>query len=259
MRTELAAAALLFALAASSAQPSFTAPGADAGIATSRDALTAEAAAQRLSGDTDAEEKTLLRLHQQDPNDRIPLVRLAQLHAEIGDASALEEDARALLAIDPHDAGAHLLLAQRKGARGDVLGQLDELDAAARGTTHSDAPEAVQHAQADRAALRARLLLPETPLAATSIQQLHAAAAQLLNRAYAARLKLAPKLRGTLSLKVRVSDSGSAEAVELTRDGLRDPALSATIMAALKEASYPPGQRTLTFKFDLAPPHSKRH
>jgi tetratricopeptide (TPR) repeat protein len=218
----------------------------------SKDALEELAAIAEKTGDRDKEEAALKRLRRLDPKDRRVVVRLAQLHQ--GDPGAQLEDASALLAFDPHDAWAHLMLAEARRAAHDTVGQLLELDEARRGKAHPEAREAPEQARVQSAALRAELGVPETPLSAKTVNGLYYRASAILTRAYEKRRAERPDLRGHLELKVRINGRGGADSVELVRDGIGDKSLATCLQATLREAQYPTKQTTLTFKFDLAPP-----
>jgi tetratricopeptide (TPR) repeat protein len=209
----------------------------------SKETLAELARLEQKLGHREEEERALLRLRRLAPRERGPLVRLAQLHA--ADPSA---DARALLALDPHDALGHLLLAQ--GSMTDDA-RLAELDAAAQGRGDKTARE---QARLKAEALRDELGVPQAPLTATTVNGLYYRASNVITHAYEKRRAAAPDLRGKLELKVRVNASGNADSVELVQDELRDQPLSACVSATLKEAHYPVKQTTLDFKFDLRPP-----
>lgn len=198
------------------------------------------------------EEPLLKRLHRMDPKDREVVVRLAQLHE--GDAVAQLDDARALLNLDTRDAWAHLLVANAKHAAGDTVAELTELDLAAAGKPHAEAPDAADKARDRAKELRAELGVPSSPLTGANVNTLYYKASSVLTRAYEKRRAEKPELRGHLELKVKVNNLGTADNVELVQDGLGDKPLATCVLATLREAKYPVKQQTLTFKFDLAPP-----
>ena len=215
------------------------------------------ASARRAARDVEGEEKALGRLRRIDPKDRAVIVRLFNLRAQAKDVAGMDEQAKAMLALDPKDSGALLALAIHRGGKGDLLGQLEALQASARGNPHPEAMGAPDRAREELQALREKLGLPPKPLQASTYDGLYLVASRHLTRLYDARRAGKPGLRGKLGLKLRIGNAGGADAVEVTEDTLGEPALTMGLVAALKEGSWPKAQKTLNFKFDLAPPGSR--
>jgi tetratricopeptide (TPR) repeat protein len=224
----------------------------------SRETWAGLAAARRALHDPDAEEKALVRLHRIDPKDRAAVVRLFNLRAMAKDGPGMEEQARALLALDPKDAGGHLALAQRWAEKGEVNGQLDELSLAAGGVPRPDTKGAVERARTELQALRERLGLPVKPLHASNKDGLYIVAGHHLIHLYENRRLRRPELRGKVALKVHLTVAGVADSVELVDDTLHDTDVTQGIVAALHEGSWPKGPLTLTLRFDLLPPRGPR-
>jgi len=212
------------------------------------------AAARRALKDSAGEEQALRRWRRIDPKERSVVVRLFVLRAQAHDGAGMEEFAHAMLAFDPKDAGAHLELAARKAEAGDLLGQLDELKAAASGNAHPEAKTAPEHAASELAALRARLQLPVHPLAASTPDGIYHVSERHLVQLYEQRRASKPELAGKISVQLKISSAGSADSVEVTEDTLHEPELSQELVAALREGEWPKAKKTLTLKYALSPP-----
>ncbi len=220
----------------------------------SKETWSGLAACRRALGDTAGEEQALRRWHRIDPKDRTVIVRLFNLRAAAHDEPGMDEQVRSLLALDPKDAGAHLILAARKGAAGNLLGQLDELNAAASGNVHPEARGAPERARAELAQLRVRLRLPERPLLAANPDGLYRVSSRHLTMLYEERRKGNPELRGNLAVQLKISANGNADLVEVTEDTLHDRELTQCLVAALREGEWPKAKKTLTLRYELAPP-----
>lgn len=220
----------------------------------SKETWSGLAACRRALGDTAGEEQALRRWHRIDPKDRTVIVRLFNLRAAAHDEPGMDEQVRSLLALDSKDAGAHLILATRKGAAGDLLGQLDELNAAASGNVHPEAKGAPERARAELAQLRVRLRLPERPLLAANPDGLYRVSSRHLTMLYEERRKANPELRGNLAVQLKISANGNADLVEVTEDTLHDRELTQCLVAALREGEWPKAKKTLTLRYELAPP-----
>jgi hypothetical protein len=241
----------------------------------SKETWTVLASVYRILKNPEAEIRVLQRLRRLDPRDRGVLVRLFNLRLAANDAAGqagpagqvgqagqagqggqagIEEQARALLALDPRDASAHLALARRREAQRDVLGQMAELQAAAAGTDPPEAPGTRERARAELADLRSRLMPPERPLFATNADALFLVAQRHLTRLYEARRLLKPELQGKIGVRLRLSATGNVDLVETVEDTLGDPVVAGGFLVALQEGSWPPLGKTFTLRFDLAPP-----
>jgi hypothetical protein len=166
---------------------------------------------------------------------------------------------KALLDLDPKDAGAHLQMAERRERAGDLAGQIDELVQAAGGKAYPEDPSAARRAAAGVAALKARALAPADALSAGDVQKLQAAVARVIDRAYEERRKQSPSLAGNLQLRVRVSPKGPVQAVELIEDGVGDSLLLACALLTLHEARVAESKGgTFSFTFDLRPREARK-
>lgn len=223
-----------------------------------KETLVSLAQAFRAQQDAQGEERALRRIRRVDPKDRGALLRLYNLKAAAKDEAGMEEMARGLLVIDPKDASAHLALSLRAAARGDVLGQLEELEAAAAGTAYPEARGAPERARDELSALRGKLMMPERALVARSAQEAYQLAQRQLTRMYEVKRAEKPELRGRLALRLKIGAAGKADLVEVTEDELGEPDLANGLTAWLKAGSYPKEAKTLSLKFDLAPPGSRR-
>lgn len=216
--------------------------------------VAALVALDRELGRGEQEEQLLRRLRRAAPKDRSIVLRLIELHRATGDTGALEGDATALLGIDPQDAGAHLLLAERRGQQAELVAQLDELRLAARGAAHPDAPDAPLRAREAEKTVRGALFLPSERLKARDIGGVYAGMRAVLNRAVAARRGQGARVSGRYTVRVGVTADGHADDVQLVEDAVGDPALAACLVVTLREAGYPKAAGRFTFKFLLAPP-----
>ncbi len=219
-----------------------------------KDTWSGLAACKRALKDTAGEEQALRRWRRIDPRDRNIVVRLFNLRVAAHDGAGIEEFARALLGFDAKDAGAHLTLATRRGEASDLLGQLDELKAAAAGSTHPEAKGAVERARAELAALRSRLQLPARPLVAANPDGIYNVSSRHLTELYEQRRALKPELAGKITVVLKISSAGSSDAVEVTEDTLHEPELTQQLVAALREGEWPKAKKSLTLKYELAPP-----
>ena len=250
----------LAALRKSSGDPAGAAAAYEAAIALgdgAKETWAGLAASRRDAHDVEGEEKALARLRRIDPKDRTVIVRLFNVRAQAKDAVGMDEQAKAMLALDAKDAGAWLALGIHRGEKGDLLGQLEALQASARGNPHPEAKGAPERAREELAALREKLGMPQKPLVASNYDGLYIVASRHLTRLYDARRAQKPDLRGKLGIKIRIGNAGGADAVEVTEDTLSEPELTAGLVAALKEGTWPKAQKTLNLKFDLAPPGSR--
>jgi Tfp pilus assembly protein PilF len=221
---------------------------------TNKETWAGLAAAKRALKDNAGEEQALRRWRRIDPKDRAVIVRLFNLRAQARDEAGMEEQARALLALDPKDSGAHLVLASVKGTHHDYLGKMDELNAAISGNVHPEAKTAPDLARTELVALRAKLEIPEKPLLAANPDGVYRVTSRHLTALYEERRKEKPDLRGNLSVQLKINASGAADSVEVTEDTLKDPEISQRLVAAMREGEWPKAKKTLTLKYELAPP-----
>ncbi len=222
----------------------------------SKETWSGLAAARRALRDAEGEEQALRRWHRIDPRDRQVIVRLFNLRAAAHDEKGMEEQAKSLLSLDPKDAGAHLVMAQRKAAANDRLGQLEELKAAINGVAHPEAKDAPERAKSELFALRVRLELPEQPLTAANPDGIYKVTLKHLTALYEEVRKDKPELQGHLAVQLKINALGSTDSVEVTEDTLHEPAVTDKLVAALQEGDWPKAKKSLTLKYELAPPQT---
>jgi len=147
-----------------------------------------------------------------------------------------------------------LMLAERRAAAHDLLGQLEELNAAAVGNVHPEAKTAQERAKSELAALRIKLELPERPLLAANPDGVYRVTSRHLTALYEELRKEKPDVHGNLAVQLKISAAGTADSVEVTEDSVHEPELAQKLVAAMREGEWPKAKKTLTLRYELAPP-----
>jgi len=201
--------------------------------------LVALAEAARLCGDTATEQKSLERLSALDPGSA-EWRRIAEIRVQAQDLPGAERALRQAVAREPGEARNQLAL-------GRLLAGSGHLDT---GLAHLR--EAGQLAAADREAAERRINLKR--LTTTDLAALRRAVGALIDTTYRQRLKVQPRLSGTLTIRVTTDAAGRAALVEALEDTLHDDDVRACAYWNLKDAAYPaqkPGR--YSFSYTLRP------
>lgn len=171
--------------------------------------------------------------------------RLFELREQDGDAEGAETALRQAIARSPEDPVLRVLLAQNLRDRGALVPAiLAHREAIALGASEL---------YAGLKALEARAGLPSQPLRG-NVSRLYNLVHLHLKKALARRHKAQPWLGGTLGVRATIAPEGNVSAVEITRNSLQDPELTALVYFSILDAQLPGERpRSVSFEFVLLP------
>lgn len=171
--------------------------------------------------------------------------RLFELRQEDGDAEGAEAALRQAIARAPEELALRILLAQSLGERGALIPAiLAHREAIALGAGDL---------RAELRALEARAGLPPAPLRG-NVARLYNLVHLHLKKALARRHASQPWLGGTLGLRAAIGPEGKVSEVQITKNSLQDPELTALVYFSILDAQLP-GERPrgVSFEFVLLP------
>lgn len=176
--------------------------------------------------------------------------RLFELRAQDGDAEGAEAALRQAIARAPEDLSLRALLARNLGDRGELIPAI---------LAHREAITlGVGDLRADLRALEARAGLPAQPLRG-NVSRLYNLVHLHLKKALAQRHKNQPWLGGELGVRATIGEAGKVGAVQITKNTLQDPELTALVYFSILDAHLPGERpRSVSFEFVLLPAEGSR-
>lgn len=203
----------------------------------------------RQRGRTDDETRSLLQVTRLDPKDLSPWRRLSELAEASGDLTRIEEVYNSILALDPKDVMALYglgVVAEKRAQIRQAIERFREAAAAGHATAGDDATRLVLASA-----------VPEKPITGSTLTSFYRNVSDSLEKAYAVRLKEAPKLKGNLKIRVQTDGEGKALALDVLENSLNDPWLEAHLYYAMLQGVWPklkPSEpRRFSLNFDLPP------
>lgn len=201
----------------------------------------------REQGEAEGEERLTTIVVGLDRDSAAPLVRLAELRAAKKDVEGTEKNLLAALERNKDLADTWLRLGRLSLEKNLPLQALERF----RGGATKSTPGA-DDCRTEAKKLEELFKLP-TKQAKGSVDRIYSHVATTLDELFRARLKVNPKLGGTLKVRVKVTAEGVVELAEVTEDTVGDPALTGHAVFALRDAEFEKKRREPTFEFELGP------
>lgn len=193
------------------------------------------------------------------PNDIDAWRLILALAQQKGDGVKATAAANEVLRLVGEDLPALLALARDARANGRLVDAVLRYDAAARaiagGRTAAVAAADLEAAGKEHAALLAELKVATRP-AVGSANSVISSVQRTVQALFVERLKKLPAakkgtLRGSIEVGVTVSAAGAVDDVEIVKDTLGDPAVTASLVANLRRATVTGGAKRYAFQMDF--------
>ncbi len=220
------------------------------------DVATYMGAAQLAAGKGDVDKAMALaeEAAKVQPNEIDAWREVLALAQNKGDGDRAVAAAKEILRLVDEDVPALLVLGADARAKGDLVNAVIRYDKAAAaiaaGRTGSLPADALEKAKADHDQLLKDLNVADRP-AKGSAGGVVSAVKRTVQGLYVSRLKKKKGMKGSIEVAVVVSEAGTVDDVEITKDTLGDPPVTASVVANLRRATITGGAKRYSFQMDF--------